>query len=57
MQNCCKTVVDREAIVGLKGNSGNQGTTINPLIFKSKPESQTENKKLYKSRGYERERE
>jgi hypothetical protein len=43
---CCKTVADREGIEGLKGNSGNRETTINPLIFKSKPESQTEIKGL-----------
>ena len=36
--HCCKTVVDRE---GIKGNIGNRETTNNPLIFKSKPESQT----------------
>ena len=45
--HCCKTVVDREGIEGFKGNSGNQGTTINLLIFKSKPESQTEIKGLW----------
>jgi hypothetical protein len=44
--HCCKTVADREGIEGLKGNRGTQETTINPLIFKSKPESQTEIKGL-----------
>ena len=32
----CKIVVDREGTEGFKGNRGNQGTTINPLIFMSK---------------------
>jgi len=47
LTHCCKTVVDREGIEGLKGNNGNKETTINPLIFKSKPESQTRIKGLW----------
>ena len=45
--HCCKTVVDREGIERLKGNRGNRETRINPLIFKSKPESQTKIKGLW----------
>lgn len=32
---------------GLKGNRGNIEKTINPLIFRSKPESQTKIKGLW----------